>query len=157
MAASTVKKVVVRRFDRENLIGFVNPFSYLQPLSLELLKPEGSLLLLPYEEIKTVCFVKDFEVEPETRRVFLTRPKLDGLWVRMQFRDGEIFDGILPNDLLAWEIAGFTVTPPESDANNQRVFVPRQALKSIQVLGVVGSPLRGKRRKAPPEDQPRLF
>ena len=158
MASSTVKKVVVRRFDRENLIGFINPFSYLQPLNLELLKPEGSLALLPYEEVKSVCFVKDFEVEPEPRRIFLTRPKLDGLWVRMQFRDGEVFDGILPNDLLAWEIAGFTVTPPEPDANNQRVFVPRQALKSIQVLGVVGSPLRAKRRKAAhAEDQPRLF
>ena len=44
-----------------------------------------------------------------------------------------------------------------SDSNNQRVFVPRQALKSIQVLGVVGSPLRAKRRKTPPADQPTLF
>jgi hypothetical protein len=50
------------------------------------------------------------------------------------------------------------VTPPESDANNQRVFVPRQALRSIQVLGVVGSPLRTRRKKAPPSaDQPTLF
>jgi hypothetical protein len=50
------------------------------------------------------------------------------------------------------------VTPPESDANNQRVFVPRQALRNIQVLGVVGSPLRGKRKKIPPApDQPTLF
>jgi hypothetical protein len=31
MAGSTAKKVVVRRFDRETLTGFVNPFSYLQP------------------------------------------------------------------------------------------------------------------------------
>ena len=74
------------------------------------------------------------------------------------FRDGEVMDGILPNNLLAWEIAGFTVTPPEPDANNQRVFVPRQALQSIQVLGVVGSPLRPKRKKAAPlQDQPSLF
>ena len=59
-----------------------------------------------------------------------------------------MLDGILPNNLLAWDIAGFTVTPPEPDANNQRVFVPRQALKSIQVLGVVGSPLRPEAEKA---------
>ena len=88
----------------------------------------------------------------------MTRPKLEGLWVRMLFRDGEVLDGILPNNLLAWEIAGFTVTPPEPDANNQRVFVPRSALKSIQVLGVVGSPLTAKRKKAVPgQDQPTLF
>jgi hypothetical protein len=158
VASSTAKKVVVRRFDRENLTGFVNSLSYLQPHNLELLTPEGSLVLLPYEDVKSVCFVKDFEAEAEPRRVFLTRPKLEGLWVRMLFRDGEVLDGILPNNLLAWEIAGFTVTPPEPDANNQRVFVPRSALKSIQVLGVVGSPLRVKQKKAAPAaDQPSLF
>jgi hypothetical protein len=148
----------VTRFDRENLTGFVNTFSYLQPAAIELLTPEGALVLLPYDEVKSVCFVKDFEAEAETRRIFMTRPKLEGLWVRMLFRDGEILDGILPNNLLSWDIAGFTVTPPEPDANNQRVFVPRPALKSIQVLGVVGSPLRAKRKKAAPAaDQPTLF
>ncbi|MGA2714352.1 MAG: hypothetical protein ABSG41_14685 [Bryobacteraceae bacterium] len=158
VASSTAKMVVIRRFDRENLTGFVNPLSYLQPHSVELLKPDGALVLLPYEEVKSVCFVKDFEAEAESRRIFLTRPKLEGLWVRMRFRDGEIMDGILPNNLLAWEIAGYTVTPPEPDANNQRVFVPRSALSSIQVLGVVGSPLRPKRKKAPAAtDQPTLF
>jgi hypothetical protein len=74
----------------------------------------------------------------------------------MVFRDGEVMDGVLPNNLLAWETAGFTVTPPESDANNQRIFVPRQALKAIQILGVVGSPLKNRRKKAP-SDQPTLF
>lgn len=158
MASSTAKKVIVRRFDRENLTGFVNIFSYLQPNAIELLTPEGALVLLPYDEVKSVCFVKDFEAEAESGRIFMTRPKLEGLWVRMMFRDGEVLDGILPNNLLAWEIAGYTVTPPEPDANNQRVFVPRSALKSIQVLGVVGSPLRPKRKKAGPvQDQPTLF
>jgi hypothetical protein len=158
VSSSTTKKVIVRRFDRENLTGFINPFSYLQPQAIELLKPDGSLVQVPYEEVKSVCFVQDFEAEAESRRIFLTRPKLDGLWVRMSFRDGEVLDGILPNNLLAWDIAGYMVTPPESDANNQRVFVPRQALRSIQVLGVVGSPLRVKRKKTPPAaDQPTLF
>ncbi len=159
MSSSTTKKVIVRRFERENLVGFVNPFSYLQALHLELLKPEGSLVLVPYEEVKSVCFVKDFEAEPEPQRVFLTRPKLEGLWVRMVFRDEEVFDGVLPNELLTAGVSGFTVTPPEPDGNNQRVFVPRQALKSIQVLGVVGSPLRLKRRRASAgeDQQPMLF
>lgn len=152
----------MRRFDRETLNGFVNPISYLQPLNLELLSPEGSLLQLPYEEVKSVSFVRDFQSDSppdgEPHRIFLTRPKLDGVWVRMQFRDGDQLDGILPNDLLAWEVAGFTVTPPEPDSNNQRVFVPRQALRKIQILGVVGSPLRARRRKAPPSpDQGALF
>jgi hypothetical protein len=158
VASSTAKKVVVRRFDRESLSGFVNPFSYLQPQTIEVLKPDGTLVLLPYAEVKSVAFVKDFEGDNESRRIFLTRPKLEGLWVRMVFVDGEIMDGILPNNLLVWDVAGFTVTPPEPDGNNQKVFVPRQALRGIQVLGVVGSPLRGKRKKTPSgTEQPSLF
>lgn len=158
VSSSTTKKVIIRRFDRENLTGFVNALSYLQPTNLELLKPDGTLTLLPYEEVKSVCFVQDFDAPEEPRRIFMTRPKLEGLWVRMFFRDGEVMDGILPNNLVTWDIAGFTVTPPEPDSNNQRVFVPRSALKSMQVLGVVGSPLRAGRKKpktAP--DQPTLF
>lgn len=158
MASSTAKKVVVRRFDRENLTGFVNVFSYLQPNAVEILKPDGTLVLLPYDEVKSVCFVKDFETETETGKIFMTRPKLEGVWVRMLFRDGEVLDGIMPNNLLAWDITGFTVTPPEPDSNNQRIFVPRSALQNIQVLGVVGSPLRAKRKKAgQASDQPTLF
>jgi hypothetical protein len=157
VASSTAKKVVVQRFDRESLTGFVNPFSYLQPQAIEVLKPDGTLALLPYGEVKKVAFVKDFEGETESRRVFLTRPKLEGLWVRMVLNDGEVMEGILPNNLLTWDFAGFTVTPPEPDDNMQRIFVPRQALRSIQVLGVVGSPLRVKRRKAPVAEQPTLF
>ena len=159
MASSTAKKVLVRRFDRESLTGFVNVLSYLQPSSIEILKPDGALVLLPYEEVKSVNFVKDFEAEAEPGKIFMTRPKLEGVWVRMLFRDGEVLDGILPNNLLAWDATGYTVTPPEPDSNNQRVFIPRSALRSIQVLGVVGSPLRPKRKKAgqAATDQQTLF
>jgi len=157
VASSTAKKVVVRRFDRETLTGFVNPYSYLQSQWVEILRQDGTVATLPYGEVKSVSFVKDFGGEEDTRRIFLARPKLEGLWVRMIFTDGEVLDGILANNLLNWEAAGFTVTPPEPDSNNQKVFVPRQALKSMQVLGVVGSPLRQKRKKADSEGQPSLF
>lgn len=157
MAGTTAKKVVVRRFDRETITGFVNPFSYLQAHAVEILKPDGSLAVLPYQEVKSVSFVKDFDAAPEPPRTFLNRPKLEGIWVRMVFQDGDTMDGMLPNNLLSWEIAGFTVTPPDPDSNNQRVFVPRQALRSIQVLGVVGSPLRPKKRKSTEPPQPTLF
>ena len=157
MASSTAKKVVVRRFERESVTGFVNLFSYLQPETVELLKTDGSLALLPYAEIKSIAFVKDFEGDSEPGRIFLNRPKLEGLWVRLLFRDGEVMDGILPNQLLTWDTLGYTVTPPEPDGNAQKIFVPRQALRNAQVLGVVGSPLRAKKKKGPVEGQPSLF
>ena len=42
MAGSTTKKVLIRRFDREALTGFVNAQSYLQPAGVELLSPSGA-------------------------------------------------------------------------------------------------------------------
>jgi len=151
--------VLVRRFDREPLAGFVNSQTYLLPSGIELLKTDGNLAVIPYQEIKTVSFVKDFETaeaEPEPH-IFHTRPKMDGLWVRMRFRDGEVMDGIVSNNLLQLEPYGFTFTPPEPYSNNQRIFSPREALSEFQVLGVVGSPLSRRRRKEVPKEQIGLF
>ena len=159
MAGSTTKKVLVRRFDREPLTGFVNPQSYLLADGAELMKTDGTVALISYHEIKTICFVKDFETvdaSPE-RLVFHTRPKMDGLWVRMRFRDGEIMDGILSNNLLQLEPYGFTFIPPEPYSNNQKIFSPREALSEFHVLGVVGSPLTRRRRKEVPKEQIGLF
>jgi len=159
LAGSTTKKVLIRRFDREPLTGFVNPQGYLQPAGVELMKPDGTLAMVPYQEIKTVSFVRDFDATeaPPERLVFHSRPKMDGLWVRMRFRDGEIMDGILSNNLLQLEPYGFTFIPPEPYSNNQRIFSPRVALSEFHVLGVVGSPLSRRRRKEVPKEQIGLF
>src|SRR5258707_7814470 len=140
MAPSTAKKVIVRRFDREVVSGFISPHSYLQPAGVEVLTPSGTIAVLPFREVKSVCFVKEFEAadQPQEHKVFNTRPKMEGLWVRLTFRDNEIMDGILPNNLLQMDRYGFTIIPPEPYSNNQRIFVPREALTGMQVLGVVG-------------------
>jgi len=127
---------------------------------MELLSQAGELILLPYADVRLVSFVRDFD-QPEPRpelRTFTTRPKMDGLWVRLAFRDGGCMDGILPNNLLQLENYGFSIVPPDPDYRNQRVFVPRAALRDLQVLGVVGSPLNiGRRKKPPPKEQIPLF
>jgi hypothetical protein len=158
LSGSTTKKAILRRFEKEPLAGYVNPISFLQPTGIEVLSAEGRVTTVPYEEIKTVSFVRDFEGSGDAgRRVFNTRPKIEGLWLSLEFRDGEVLEGILPNDLLQLEPFGFTVVPPDSYSNNQRVFVPRAALRSAEVLGVVGSPLRRRRAKAVPKEQIGLF
>ena len=49
-----------------------------------------------------------------------------GLWVSLRFRDGEVMEGIIPNNLLQLEHRGFTVIPPDPFGNQQRVCVPRR-------------------------------
>jgi hypothetical protein len=152
LAVSTHKKVLVLRFDRETLPGFVNPQGYLLAEGLELMTQSGSVNIVPYPEVKLVCFVRDFgQAEPRKElRLFTTRPKMEGLWLRMYFRDGDAMDGILSNNLLQLETAGFSVVPPDPGFQNQRIFVPKAALARVEVLGVVGSPLRSPRKPKPP-------
>jgi hypothetical protein len=159
LASSTTKKVLIRRFDREPLVGFVNPQVYLGEGGIELMTQGGAVTMVPYGDVKSVCFVKNFdaaESEPE-RKVFNTRPKTDGLWVRMTFRDDEVMEGILANNLMLLEPHGFTIVPPDPYSNNQRIFLPRAALKELQVLGVVGSPLKRRKPKPQAKEQIGLF
>jgi len=137
--ASTHKKVVVRLLDRKSLRGYLNPsrLGHLDPL--DLLTPDGEHQELPLAKIRSIYFVRDFdgEFEPE-RRAFLSRPKLDGLWLRLRFLDGESLEGVIPNDLLGLLDNGLQITPPDLNSNTDRIFVPRAALSEVTVLGVVG-------------------
>lgn len=158
MSASTSKKVLIQRFERDPLPGFCNPRTGFQPSGVEIISTTGSVLVVPYDEIKLVCFVKEFEQNAPIleRRAFQNRPKTAGLWLRMQFRDGDTLEGLHPNNLLQMESFGITITPPDASANEQRVFVPRAALREIQALGVVGSPLRPAKRQRPKERKEQL-
>jgi hypothetical protein len=157
LAASTTKKALVRRFDREPLQGYINPVSFLQAEGVELLSEQGGLSLIPYSEIKWIAFLRDFDSTPLERRTFLTRPKTAGLWVNLRFRDGETLEGVMPNNLLQVESHGFTIIPPDRESNQQRVFAPRAALVEVEVLGVIGSPLNRRKAKPAPKEQIRLF
>jgi hypothetical protein len=160
LAASTSKKVVVLRFDRGPLHGFVNPQTFQQAAGLELLTVSGEVQNLPYSEVKAICFVRDFETGPEWRehRTFISRPKTEGLWVRLYFRDGDTLDGILPKNLLLIEPLGFTIAPADPSFQSQRIYVPRAALRDTAVMGVIGAPVRRPRKPAPARpDQLEMF
>jgi hypothetical protein len=160
MAATTNKKVLVARFDRETLSGFVQTPASFSTDSLELMTQSGNILQVPYSETKAVCFVRDFDAGETWRehRTFLTRPKMPGVWVRLLFRDGDSMEGMLPNNLMMVEGAGFSIIPPDPTFQNQRIFVPKPALREVQVLGVVGSPLKRRpAKKVAEEGQFELF
>jgi hypothetical protein len=158
LAGSTTKKAFIRRFEKEALAGYVNPVSFLQPVGIELLSADGNISNVPYADIKTISFIRDFaDTSQPERRVFNTRPKMEGLWVAFQFRDGDVMEGVMPNNLLQVEHYGFTAIPPDPYGNQQRIFIPRQAVSSVEVLGVVGSPLKKRKPRAAPKEQIELF
>ena len=106
------------------------------------------------KDVRAIYFVREFtgKYEPE-RKAFFSRPKLDGLWVRLTFLDHETLEGVVPNDLLALLDSGVQITPPDLNGAAVRIYVPRSALAELTVLGVVGVARREastrRRRRSP--------
>lgn len=154
--ASTHKKVVVRFLDRKAIRGYLNPSKLGNAETVDLLTPEGEHRDLDMKAVRSIYFVREFteDFEPE-RKAFLSRPKLEGLWVRLKFRDEDTIEGVVPNELLSLLDHGVQITPPDLHGTTLRIFIPRTALTEMTVLGVVGI----ARRKAavPAQPQPGLF
>ncbi len=154
---STHKKVIVRKMDRDSVQGYVAP-SFIADGKVELLNTSGKVVLIDLADVKGVYFVRDFdESEAFARKTFATRPRTEGLWVRLKFRDNEILEGMMPNDLTQLSADGFLFTPPDTRSNTQRIFVPRSALAELTVLGVIGGAGGRRRRAAAPEAQVPMF
>ena len=156
--ASTHKKVVLVLTDKKPLRGYLNPARLGQTELIDLLTPDGEHLEIPLARIRCVYFVREFsdDFEPE-RKAFLSRPKLDGLWVRLRFTDGDTLEGVVPNDLLSLLDNRVLITPPDLRSSTDRIFVPRTALSELTVLGVVGIARRKPAAAATAASQPRLF
>jgi hypothetical protein len=155
--ASTHKKVVVVLADKKPLRGYLNPTRLGQADPIDLLTQDGEHEQIPLAKVRSIYFVRDFsnDFEPE-RKAFLSRPKLDGLWVRLRYNDSETLEGVVPNDLLSLLDNGVQITPPDLNSATDRIFVPRSALSEVTVLGVVGI-ARRKPAAPPTAAQPRLF
>ncbi len=143
---STHKKVVVHKIDRDTVNGYMAPSHFVHEGKLELLNTAGNVVAIELRDIKVVYFVREFgDTESPQRKTFTTRPRTEGLWVRLRFKDSEVLEGMMPNDLSLNMAEGFLVNPPDLRSNTQRMFVPRSALESLTVLAVIGASRR--RRK----------
>jgi len=156
--ASTHKKVVIVLADKKPLRGYLNPVRLGQADPIDLLTPDGEHQEVPLARVRSIYFVREFsdDFEPE-RKAFLSRPKLDGLWVRLRFSDGDTLEGVVPNDLLSLLDNGVQITPPDLNSATDRIFVPRSALSELTVLGVVGVARRKPAAAVAGASQPRLF
>ena len=148
---STHKKVIVRKMDRDTINGHVSPSHFVHDGKLELLNTAGNVVTIALSDIKGVYFVREFgEPESLTRKTFTSRPRVEGLWVRLHFRDNEIIEGVMPNNLAQEGAEGFSIIPPDAHSNTQRIFVPRSALSEMSVIAVIGE--KKAKRGQRPED-----
>ncbi len=154
LMSSAHKKVIIRRFTGETLPGYLPLSSFVRNRSVDLLDLSGRVISLPINDIKHICYVREFNlndsVNPERllRRTFLARPRTEGLWLRMMFRTGDVLEGLAPTDATLLDDliqdSGLHLTPPDTRSNTQRIFVPRSSLTELQLIAVITSPSRRK-------------
>ncbi|WP_263375656.1 DUF6982 domain-containing protein [Granulicella aggregans] len=179
--SSAKKKTILRRMTGEILPGYLPLSGFTHGTGsarvVELLDLSGRLIEIPLGDVRMISYVRDFNLadttNPErlTRRAFLARPRNEGVWVRMTFRGADRFperaaetlEGLAAADLSLldslMEDGGLHVAPPDIRSNTQRIFVPRAAIDSLQILAVITTPSRMKPvpERTPEEIQKSLF
>ncbi len=158
--ASSRKKVIVRtiasgRPDQLQpgylpLTGLLSPV----PNTVDLLDLEGRIIPLPFASVRSIAFVRDFnladKIDPErlTRRTFLARPRAEGLWIRLTLVGGDLLEGLAALDLTLvdglLDDRGIYLIPPDIRSNTQRLYVPRHSIAALQVLAVITTPSKTK-------------
>ena len=99
---------------------------------------KGQTMTIPLASLKALYFVKSFEGLGQYKEIkfFEGHPPIEGLWVRMKFRDEECTEGVLRNSHHFLVDPGFLLKPPDPESNNEIVYVVKNALIEFQVLGV---------------------
>jgi hypothetical protein len=164
--ASGRKPVIVRKFSRDWTAGYARPYFGQDASELEILDLGGRVLQVPWNSVKWVCYIRDFNMSsmdqsnPERllHRRFAVRPRTAGLWLRMTLTDGDELEGLAANDRSLVDGAGLLLTPPDMRSNTQRIYIPRLAIQALEVVGLIGAPAKKRTPVGPPaEDQPELF
>lgn len=164
--ASGRKPVIVRKFSRDWCAGYARPNFGQDAAELEILDLGGKVLQMPWESVKWVCYVRDLPSSPTDQanperllhKRFAVRPRAAGLWLRLTLADGEELEGLAANDRSLIEGAGLLLTPPDMRSNTQRIYLPRHAIQTLEIVGLIGAPSRKRPAVGPkPEDQPELF
>ena len=160
------KPVVVRKFSRDWCAGYAEASFGQNTRELEMLDVNGKVVQIPWDQIKWVCYVRDFPspasgadtANPERllHKRFSSRPRSAGLWLRLTLTDGEHLEGLAANDRSLVDGSGLLLTPPDTRSNTQRIYLPRTAIETLEVAGVIGAPRKGPAVLSS-GDQPDLF
>ena len=142
-------KIVAHLADGSLVKGYLDDAESFDPLSAGLigstLPPqvgvelsEGGRILIDLQKAKALFFVKTLEGRTDYVEVkfFERNPQIEGLWIKIRFKDGEITEGIVHNSLPFVADNGFFLRPPDPQSNNRVVFVVKSFLNDFRVLGI---------------------
>jgi len=147
---SSQKKVVIRGSGGSLSWGYLPAAGFVLTDAVEMLEVDGRAKTISFSSIEAIAYVKDFNLQDGTdpeqlgRRSFPARPRGEGLWLRLAFREIAPLEGLVAFDLSfvdsLIEDRGLFLTPPDPRSNTVRLFVPRPAIRSVEVLGYITRP-----------------
>ena len=90
------------------------------------------------EEIKAIFYVHNFagDAKHEILNFHSRAPIVHGIWMRLQFLNGEVMEGIVYNSIRYLVDPGFFLLPTDPDSNNRLVYVRKNWLVDHRVLGM---------------------
>ena len=162
--ATSRKKTIARRLSQDWVAGYLPTAGFVHDGFVELLALDGKILKLPANDLKWICYVRDFNsgeaTNPERllRKTFAGRPRTEGLLTRIRLVDGDLIEGLTANDLSLVSGEGLFLTPPDIRSNTQRLWIPLSSIVDFEIVAVIGS---AKRKQPglpkPPDAQESLF
>ena len=163
--SSAHKKVIVRRFTGETLPGYLPLSAFVRNRSIDLLDLSGRVITLSLNDIKHICYVRDFNLtdtlNPERliRRTFLARPRTEGLWLRITFRGGDLLEGLAPPSTPPSPTTSSTTPassspPPTSAPTPSASTSPAHSIAEPHPPRSNHHPLQKKRNPPPPHPAP---
>ena len=157
--------MIVRKLSRDWMAGYASSEFDPRTGELELLDQAGKVLRIGWDQIKWICYLRDLAASagdpgnPEKllQKRFSIRPRTAGLWLRITLVDHDQIEGIAANDASLVKGAGLMLTPPDTRSNTQRIFVPLQAIDSLEVVGLIGTGSKHRATVRADEEQASLF
>ena len=142
-------KVVAHLADGSLVKGYLREAESFDPLSagltgntlpskVQLELASGAKTSVELHQAKALFFVKTLEGRTDYIEVkfFERNPQIEGLWIKIRFKDGEVTEGIVHNSLPFVGESGFFLRPPDPHSNNRVVYVVKAFLTDFRVLGI---------------------
>ena len=89
-------------------------------------------------DIKAIFYVNSFEGDGTHKdlQFHSSAPIVYGIWMLVQFLDGEVMEGIVFNSIRYLVDPGFFLVPTDPGSNNKLVYVVKDRLTNHRVLGI---------------------
>jgi len=88
-------------------------------------------------DVKAIFYVHNFDGDANHKEMsfYGKSPIVHGIWMRVQFLDGEVIEGIVHNSIRYLLDPGFFLVPTHPGSNNKLIYVSKSQLIDHRVLG----------------------